>query len=442
LRDDALPDSFGGGAPIGGGYHLNGGLKFAQVGDDAMEKLLASSVVQLNDSAKGSKSGVVLMDLNVHVGNLSRAYVTTWSQMQIPVFYFGLCADETEREFIAESVVDVVKCLWLDGKMKLPNDPLPAEPPVDVVLAVPPRPALKVLVLKECPGDIDTVELPEHLIETYFRNRNQDLANLFRDGLTTIDTECGLSLVSQGEAPDDGGPPSKKPRVDPQPADPVQTEPTAALSMVDATAVQGQLAGSCVMQNARPKGSMEVRSYSGGMLLLANIGTEPTKLDKHMSVVMFGKGAFVKVKPDEILETDVLFELNSNATEVVFNNRVVAVGSLIEQQRAKDPTLAKVCYHDMTEVVVPGAPGSFALTVRHHVLFRPNKVVAREGGEEGLQVQQGSFGTVLPLAKWTTAGTRLVWCVKWSKKGIQPVAPRVVTTSALEIAAGKAAVLS
>eukprot|EP00971_Amphidinium_carterae_P341841 6480884-Amphidinium_carterae.1 len=47
----------------------------------------------------------------------------------------------------------------------------------------------------------------------------------------------------------------------------------------------------------------------------------------------------------------------------------------------------------------------------------------------------------LPVAKWTSSYTNVVWRVRWGTQGLTPVRPVVVTSRALLVKAGKAVTL-
>ncbi len=127
---------------------------------------------------------------------------------------------------------------------------------------------------------------------------------------------------------------------------------------------------------------------------------------------------------------------------MVYNNRVTLLGDVIKEQRSKDPTLARVCYHEIEDTVEPGKPpGSFKLKVKHGVVFRPaNPKVA--DGPDGLKPTQVNIAACVPCRTWQSSFTEIVWCVRWSKKGIQPVAPRAVLSKAVALPPGHSLVLS
>lgn len=116
---------------------------------------------------------------------------------------------------------------------------------------------------------------------------------------------------------------------------------------------------------------------------------------------------------------------------------------MIEGQRSKGPTSAKVCHHDLEERVEPGCPGAFTLAVRHRIAFRPTRLQAQASEDgDGVKMLQSTIGSAVPTKVWESFVTKVAWCVKWCKKGILPVAPRVLASCTVEVPAGHSLFLS
>ncbi len=80
---------------------------------------------------------------------------------------------------------------------------------------------------------------------------------------------------------------------------------------------------------------------------------------------------------------------------------MVTLGALIEEQRGKDPSLAKICYFAVSDKVMPGNPGAFDLTRKLHVVFRPVTVRATElEAAGGLKLLQSNIAGAVPSALW------------------------------------------
>ena len=121
---------------------------------------------------------------------------------------------------------------------------------------------------------------------------------------------------------------------------------------------------------------------------------------------------------------------------VVLHNEVVTVGTVIEGQRKEDPTRAQVCYHDLQDAVVDGCLGAFTLKMRHEVAFRCVGKPSGSDDDSSVTLLQSLIAGAVPVHSWNTEVTTIVWVVKWSKKGLMPVAPRVMLTQEAEIEVG------
>jgi hypothetical protein len=306
-----------GSAAIGGGGHLEGGHKYAQLGDDAASSLYKSLIVQLKPDAL--HKALLVVDLNCHVGNFTRSFVDNWRTMQTPCFYLGMAADALETEFCLESVTESVKTFFLEGRFKYQGkETCAAEPPDNIVVAPPPKPTLKVLVLTEGTGSaMDGIAMPEHLVKTWLQHKDPELAALCKESLAGFDAELELGLLRTAVEP--APTPSKRPRTAEAsspgtPADPAalavghrfpQLKPMATL--------MDELLASCSMG----KKNLELRIYAGNVIAIVNAGTEPASLEKGANIGMFGKGSFKEISEKETrTENDIAFCPEGGLTQV------------------------------------------------------------------------------------------------------------------------------
>ena len=96
----------------------------------------------------------------------------------------------------------------------------------------------------------------------------------------------------------------------------------------------------------------------------------------------------------------------------------------------------------------------FDLTLDHYVAFVPARKVKVEkqnadadgddsaDGDEGNDASvakpaQANIASLVPVQKWTTDLTEIVWLVKWSLNGLMPVRPLVVLSSAGSLKPGE-----
>ena len=214
MSDTALPASVD--APLGGGYHLARAPKFAQVGPEAMEKLLAASAVQLKDVA-----AMMIVDLNTNVGDLAKAFVSTASEYTIPTFSCHFSQTATESEYARMVAIDAAIPFAEQGKLKMPlgheSGVISMEPAADVAITLPDPPVLRVLQVNNQPDSQVGISIfmPEQLKNTWYEHKDQRLRDLFRSGLKRIEED---QVVTVSLNP----PPSKKRAAedDPQQPDP------------------------------------------------------------------------------------------------------------------------------------------------------------------------------------------------------------------------------
>ena len=96
----------------------------------------------------------------------------------------------------------------------------------------------------------------------------------------------------------------------------------------------------------------------------------------------------------------------------------------------------------------------FDLTLDHYVAFVPARKVkiekqnseadgedsdGDEGGNEASVAKplQANIASLVPVQKWTTDLTEIVWSVKWNLNGLIPVRPLVVLSSAGSLKPGE-----
>ncbi len=73
------------------------------------------------------------------------------------------------------------------------------------------------------------------------------------------------------------------------------------------------------------------------------------------------------------------------------------------------------------------------------------RCAGRPQGEEErdkFKVVQSNIGGLISVQSWNTTVTQIVWVAKWSKKGLMPVAPRVLLARGACIEVGQALVIA
>eukprot|EP00959_Pyramimonas_sp_CCMP1952_P054475 1138975-Pyramimonas_sp.AAC.1 len=144
--------------------------------------------------------------------------------------------------------------------------------------------------------------------------------------------------------------------------------------------------------------------------------------------------------------TDILYRLVNEKSQVIHHNKMVAVGSVLDEVRVSNPAKAIVAYHDMVEKAVEGTLGCFDLELRCGVAYSMPKELmigsAKPEQTENGKTPQTKFGALLPASSWATSESEVAWGVKWSRKGLMPVAPRVVLVRSVTLPPASALVFS
>ena len=142
----------------------------------------------------------------------------------------------------------------------------------------------------------------------------------------------------------------------------------------------------------------------------------------------FGKGSFKMMKEGE--EDMIEFKLTGHLDHVVLNGKVLLLGQVMQEQRAKNPK-ATVCYHD----VQPGEANPLHIVVKqtHCVAFIPKK-----DGELSIN----NLASRVPPKVWNSRCLHIIWVVRWTGKGLMPVKPVVHLRGQLALKAGGACLAS
>ena len=468
VAEDSLPDTFGGGAPMNGSVHPNAAQNFAQVGDDSMVKLLESSILEVKKTST-TTPGVILLDANAHLGNLCRAFIKCRGRSAIPLYYVGVAPDEKAMDWLESDVTEEAKTLFLDGNLKVAGEvPKPKTAPDEWQLGPIAKPNLNVLVMRSAPGSLDHLAVPEPLWKEWGQHADKQLRTEFEKAIAEYDDEFkfSFSLLESAKNPNKrkngvlpDGTPTKVPKLeaDGSPGSAGQAgssaaklEDTSDMEFVDVSSLEGALLGTCNLHSVK-KTKAQLQLRNEGHVAIANLGKEGTILPEHMPVGMFGKGVFKQLGTDkatgENLDfnelTDIMFKLDTHRDLVIFENKVTDLKSVIDGIREKDPSQAKVAYHEIKELVEPGMAGGFSLVLKHRVVLRCSKNEAVDVGGN-LEVQQSAIAGLVSPKVWHDSPHCLVlWCVKITKvKGVVPVAPRVVLRAGCTLPPNKALVLT
>ena len=145
----------------------------------------------------------------------------------------------------------------------------------------------------------------------------------------------------------------------------------------------------------------------------------------------FGKGSFKLLKENEAApEKAIEFKLSNDEDLICFNGKVLPLGQVVQEQRAKKPE-AQVSYHKM--VVNDENPKKFSLTTSHRICF------VGASGESEPEASIGNIGMKEALDVWAKCPNFvLAWTCRWSAKGLMPVKPSIHLKLGLTVPIGRA----
>lgn len=432
LEEDSLPQMPGpqdDRAPVA--------AKYSQLGDDAYKTLLQA----LLDGNHPSNAGVVIVDLSTGSGDCMRAYVDVIKSSTVPLWYWGVAESGQHREWLQEQLLDII--IQDVRQYKLGNLSKEDHAPV---LELPAKPALLQCVWGG-PADNPSLHMaPQELIAWTSR---ADSIKTFAEG---IQKETGVATLMQEPFPNvaETPKPAKHPMNDGEDSSPLkrsrgevpaqhtesealQTEPVAEIS-------EKVL---CEMKLTQaPTGTMwEVHILAGNRLVLINNDVAASRtLPAGFMLMGYGKGKWVQKKPEEDDgESDIPFILKTSNDRVIFNGRVVGVGSLVAAHAVDNPAQAKVCYHDLVEMPQPGDPGAFELKRRLHVATQSLEQQPAQATENALNIPWTCGAAIIPLKMiQESSDLEILFTVKWTKKGLQPMGPFVTLKNTMTVGAKQA----
>jgi hypothetical protein len=81
------------------------------------------------------------------------------------------------------------------------------------------------------------------------------------------------------------------------------------------------------------KADVFVRIYCGNRVAIMNQGDTPVTLKRGMTLLGFGKVTYGKEGADENTTTGIAIKFNSSFEEVMFNNVLMSLGAIVEEQQ-------------------------------------------------------------------------------------------------------------
>ena len=426
MADDALPHT----TDDRDGY-LHGGPKYCQVGIDAAQHLIQRV---LDGSNLSDTLGLLMVDCYVKYGDFLLAFILQRAAFNVSTFYFGVCENQSELDWAWNIARDVLSLRYQDGTMELPGGMKLNVMPEDLLDPIPMLPQFHRLVMSG--PDNDKLSMPVKLAKQWqghptFGSRWTEFLDEFAaQGHIVIEEQQALPSPARNNGGTPGASPNAKRGVGDLDSTPNKKAKIDNAMIMDASVVEQPVLQECKLPGKDPRMFAQIRACH--CVVLVNKSTQELSLPANELVLGFGKGAF-KLLPgqQESLPVQCEFHLNSYEDLVVFNNSVITVGKLVEQQHESKPD-AKICYHKFVDNTED--PKKFKLAQTHKIVFTPK--------DDSADILASNIGSKESFGVWKTSEVgHLLWSVRWTQKGLMPVKPGFYLKGALILPPGKCCLL-
>lgn len=440
FREGALPASTA-------DFRVKGAAKAAQLGEDAMQKVLDAVMEGPEWGAQQGKMVLLVMEINPGVGNMLDAMISRRGVMRMPVHYLGLAEDNMHLEWLQRTKLEVLRQKHFAGELVVPGRLQPSkEMPADLLETPPAPPALSKLAVKEkdqqgkfkpqliIPKDLmDTWGAHEKFKDDFMANiatMQEDLgeAVMVMDGAAAAVPDASSSAAEKRKSEDDAPKTtSKRPRV-------LESKIIGQENMV---AGQDMFKASLLGGIGKDLSKVHVVIKPQHRIYIVNQGEDVVELQEGFMVAGFGKGKFKfqDKEPQANPAMHIPYELSSDQDKVMLGTKLVTLRQAIMDKKTNDPT-AKLCYYNMGPVP-GGSLGAFNLTQTHAVLFGMAETQAVDSSASAETVIN-RLGALIPANFWKNHCMGIFWVVKWTPSGLQPVRPLVCLRADVTLPPGKA----
>jgi hypothetical protein len=298
----------------------------------------------------------------------------------------------------------------------------------DSVDAIPPRPKLNVLVI----NSENQLQVPALIVKEWQLHPNFGIQftvwlDKFVQTYSIADTELkSMESSADTKTPDKRKANMKLPGESPSK---VQKLPDLGQYLIETKDITETLLAEAQLPG---KAAPWYQLRTGHKIYLVNKGTSDWQSPSMCMCAAYGKGNFKLIKPgqtDEDLAGGVAFNLQSSKDVVVYNNQLVTLGQVVNDQLHKKPD-AEICYHKMT--VSDESPKEFTLEQTHKIVFVTSKDDKDPNKLSGIAAKE-------PTESYTSAPClQLLWSVRWTTKGLMPVKPAVYLTGTIVMPPGRA----
>ena len=399
---------------------IKGAGKFAQLGEDAMVKLVDAALDGVANRIDG-ESGLILGELNLSVGHFFDAFLAKKLSATFELFYFGLAESEEHKEWFMKVKGEKLKMLHLSNRLSQPGFPdACAEMPQDLQGRKPDPPIMNKIDLKFADDGTPLPVVPKELVDTW--SSHQEYGKEFTSWLTEVLDEFGHHELP-AEDNQEADPATKKRKLD---ADSKKkTQEVNAEKIVSQEPTEGVLKSTKLCGKGQTGAVLKV--LTGGKAVITNTLHNELHMPAGSVVAGFGKGDWKLEGRDADINTEtmLLYQIQTMDDMVLMGTKYMTVADAIKPRRARNP-MVKLMYHTMHSIT-DGPAGSFSVSLDHKVFFAPDSagVSAEDNGEEKLQQ---TIGSLVPRKAWDSHCLSIIWAVKWTANGLSPVRPVVVLT--------------
>ena len=438
VAEDGLPSS----TNIG---FVTGASKYCQLGplaaEEVLKKLLAGTDLD-------KLPALLLVDLFPRVGDFCHAFckLRTQATHNTSLLYVAVAEKGKDLDWmrltLQEELVDRVK----QAQLVLPGmtQPFQQEPNADLLEALPSLPIMNMLVT-EGEGEFKKLLIPESVVQKW--RSDTEFGEDFGKWLDSFLEKHSIATAPQ-PSPQDG----KRPAPDPSPEQTQQGTPKKArVEEVPADRLlQGDTIPQTLLFDAKlgAKDSLNFQIRTDKTLYLVNLTAQEQALKGHSALVGFGRGSFKLFKDGEVIpEKAIIFDIKKPDQLVCLQGTLQTISEVLNQQRSKNPE-CQITYHNAE--MIPDKPGLFNFTQTLKVGFVP----AGAKGAEASKAEEKDDGTDNKVTAANIAAREkpsvfdgsdcvaLVWWVRWTVKGLQPVKPMIHILKKVTLSQGQACKLT
>ena len=436
VADDSLPSQTGTG-------YVNGASKYCQIGLPAAEEILKKL---FEGAALDNFQAVLLLDLNPRVGDFAQAFCRLRSHLGSPTSLFYLAVGDKGKDLdwmrlsLAEELVEKAKA----GQILIPGmQPFQKELNPDVLDALPTLPIMNLLVTSG-EAEYRKLQVPHALVKKW--RADEEFGDEFAKWLDGFLETYAVTPEDAGPAPTTNSPSKTLPggvadAVEPSPKK-LKVEEVNSCHVVEKDSIQEALLFDTKLAG---KDSLNFQIRAGRKVYLVNLTTAELVLKSGVSLVGFGRGAFELYKAaEEFNEKAIPYNLEGGGDNLVcLNGQLMTISTCVHQQRAKNPE-AQISYH--TTASVPEQDGKYTFKLTHRVAFMPagkkEKSSEMEDEKESGLTVSNIGAKELPSTFAGLHCCQIVWHVRWTVRGLQPVKPMLHLTKRLTLPAGQACKLN